>query len=76
MSNRADTPDEQDVDPAWIEEFEAAAHRPLEVRMRYAFIKTYKPVLDDAPYRSFDSMESYRQWCQDNLPSWLGYGRV
>lgn len=64
------------TDPAWIEEFEAAARRPLEMRMRYAFIRTYKPVLDDAGYRSFDSMEEYRQWCEKNLPGWLGYGRI
>jgi len=38
--------------------FEAAARRPLEVRMEYAFIRTYKPVLDDAWYRSFESMET------------------
>ena len=61
---------------AWIEEFEAAARRPLAVRMRYAFVKTYKPVLDDAGYRSFESMAEYRAWCEENLPSWLGYGRV
>jgi hypothetical protein len=60
----------------WREEFEAAARRPLELRFRYAFIHTYKPVLDDAPYRSFDTMEDYRRWCEQNLPSWLGYGRV
>src|SRR5207237_10874106 len=64
------------IPPDWLEEFEAAARRPLEQRMRYAFIKTYKPVLDDAPYRSFDTMEQYRQWCEQNLPDWLGYGRV
>jgi hypothetical protein len=61
---------------AWIEEFEGAARRPLAVRLRYAFIKMYKPVLDDAPYRSFERMADYRQWCEANLPSWLGYGRV
>ena len=60
----------------WIEEFEAAARRSLETRFRYAFIYTYKPVLDDAPYRAFDSMAAYREWCEANLPSWLGYGRV
>ncbi len=59
----------------WLEEFEAAARRPLAERFRYAFIKTYKPVLDDAPYRSFDTMAEYRAWCEANLPSWLGYGR-
>ncbi|MGH9491505.1 MAG: hypothetical protein ACRD2F_14040 [Terriglobales bacterium] len=57
-------------------EFEAAARRPLELRLRYAFIRTYKPVLDDAPFRAFDSMEQYRRWCEENLPPWLGYGRV
>jgi hypothetical protein len=60
----------------WREEFEAAARRPLRERFRYAFIKTYKPVLDDAPFRAFDTMESYRRWCEDNLPYWLGYARV
>jgi hypothetical protein len=60
----------------WIGEFEAAARRPLAVRLRYAFIKTYKPVLDDEPYRSFATMAEYRKWCERELPSWLGYGRV
>ena len=60
----------------WLEEFEAAARRPLKVRLRYAFIKTYKPVMDDAPFRSFNSMEDYRRWCDENLPRWLGYARV
>ena len=60
----------------WLAEFEAAARRPLEQRLRYAFIKTYKPVMDDAPYRSFETTAEYRDWCQSNLPDWLGYGRV
>lgn len=59
----------------WNAEFEAAAHRPLRTRMQYAFIRTHKPVLDDAAYRAFDTMADYRAWCEDNLPSWLGYGR-
>ncbi len=66
----------EDIPREWLEEFEAAARRSLETRMRYAFIRTYKPVLDDASYRSFDTMEEYRRWCEKNLPSWLGYGRV
>jgi hypothetical protein len=58
----------------WEADFEAAARRPLAQRLRYAFIRTYKPVLDDAPYRAFDTMADYRAWCRDNLPVWLGYG--
>lgn len=60
----------------WLEEFEAAARRPLAQRWKYAFIRTYKPVLDDSTYRSFDSTADYRRWCAENLPSWLGYGSV
>jgi hypothetical protein len=60
----------------WLADFEAAARRPLEQRFRYAFIHTYKPVLDDAPFRAFETTADYRRWCEANLPEWLGYGRV
>lgn len=59
----------------WIAEFEAAARIPLRQRLKYAFIKTYKPVMDDAPFRSFNTMEEHRRWCETNVPEWLGYGR-
>ena len=58
----------------WEAEFAAAARRPLRIRMRYAFIRTYKPVLDDASYRSFETTAAYRRWCEEHLPGWLGYG--
>ena len=62
-------------DQTW-REFEAMAKRPLSQRIRYGFVYTYKPVLDDEPYRSFETMEEYRKWCEANLPEWLGYARV
>jgi len=65
-----------DIPLEWLEEFQAASRRSLRERFRYAFIKTYKPVLDDATYRSFDTLADYRRWCEENLPDWLGYGRV
>jgi hypothetical protein len=68
--------DNDEIPAQWLAEFEAAARRPLEQRMKYAFIRTYKPVMDDARFRAFDTMEQYRKWCRDNLPSWLGYGDV
>ena len=40
----------------WFEDFEAAARRPLAQRWRYAFIRTYKPVMDDAKFRAFDTI--------------------
>lgn len=63
------------LEKEWIADFEAAARRPLRQRLRYAFIHTHKPVLDDKPYRSFDTTADYRRWCEEHVPSWLGYGR-
>jgi hypothetical protein len=48
--------------------------RSVAERMRYGFWYIYKPVMDDAPWRSFDSTAEYRKWCRDNLPKYLGYG--
>src|SRR4051794_26124408 len=73
MVSGRSTPDYSNIPAEWLAEFEAAARRPLEQRMRYAFIKTYKPVLDDARFRAFETMDDYRRWCQRELPEWLGY---
>lgn len=66
----------REIPSEWLKDFEAASRRPLALRMRYAFIHTEKPGLDDRSFRSFDTMAAYREWCERNLPSWLGYGRV
>lgn len=58
------------------EQCRRSLQRSVEERMRYGFYYVYKPVLDDAQWRSFDSMAEYRQWCRDNLPSYLGYGEL
>jgi hypothetical protein len=58
----------------WKADFEAAARRPLRMRLRYAFVHTHKPVLDDASFRAFETMAQYREWCARELPDWLGYG--
>src|SRR5437764_15000161 len=70
------TPRAGDIPAEWLAEFEAAARRPLQTRFRYAFIHTYKPVLDDEPFRAFDTTADYRRWCEENLPDWLGYWRL
>ena len=69
-------PSEKSIPREWLEDFEAAARRDLKTRFRYSFIRTYKPVMDDKPFRAFDTTEEYRRWCEDNLPSWLGYDRI
>ena len=68
--------EDQQIPSKWLEEFEAAARRPLKQRWPYAFIKTYKPVMDDATFRAFDTMAEYRCWCAENLLRWLGYALV
>ena len=62
MSNAETSPGATpEMPPEWRAEFEAAAARPLALRMRYAFVRTYKPVLDDARFRCWDSLSDYRQ---------------
>ncbi len=50
--------------------------RSVEERIKYGFFKNYKPVLDDAPYRSFRKIKDYRKWADENLPRYLGYKLV
>ena len=64
----------------WLADFKEQCERSLlrtvEERMRYGFNYVYKPVLDDAEWRSFNSMAEYRKWCRDNLPEYLGFRRA
>ena len=50
--------------------------RPLDQRIKYGFFRMYKPVLDDAPWRAFETMNDYRAWCTAQLPDYLGFKRV
>jgi hypothetical protein len=50
--------------------------RPIEQRIKYGFYRIHRPVLDDAPWRSFNTMAEYREWCETNLPEYLGFKRV
>ncbi len=47
--------------------------RSLAQRLKYGFFRQYKPVLDDAPFRVFNTMAEYREWADKNLPEYLGY---
>jgi len=54
--------------------FEVSIQKPLSVRIDTYFIKTYKPVMDNQPYRIFKSWKDCKRLCRENLPDWLGYG--
>ena len=66
----------QDELKEFREQCERSLRRTVEERMRYGFNYVYKPVLDDAKWRSFDSTAEYRKWCRENLPEYLGYGEL
>ena len=61
------------TDEAFREQCRRQLARPLATRIKYGFNRVHKPVLDDAPWRSFDSMAEYRAWCAENLPEYLGF---
>lgn len=56
-------------------DFKASLSRSIKDRIDNGFFHTHKPVMDDEPARCFDTMELYREWCEKNLPTWLGYGK-
>ena len=78
-AQKAKTPDRADdeggIDPVDLRQFENARKRTLRRHIDLSFIRTYRPVLDDGRGRSFDTMAEYREWCERELPDWLGYGR-
>jgi hypothetical protein len=64
---------DQQAEDAFREQCRRQMGRPLALRIKYGFYRTHKPVLDDAPWRSFNSTAEYREWCRANLPEYLGY---
>lgn len=67
---------DQEADELFREQCRRQMARPIEARIKYGFNKVYKPVLDDAPWRSFNSLAEYREWCEKNLPEYLGFKRA
>ena len=70
------TQTDQEADEAFRDQCRRQMERPLALRVRYGFCRTHKPVLDDAAWRSFDSMAEYRAWCEAALPEYLGFKRA
>jgi hypothetical protein len=60
---------------AWREQCRRGLERDVITRIKYGFCHVHKPVLDDLPSRSFATMAEYRDWCERELPAYLGYGR-
>ncbi len=67
---------DQQTEEQFREQCRRQMDRPLALRVKYGFFRTYKPVLDDAPWRAFDTMAEYRAWCEWRLPEYLGFKRA
>jgi hypothetical protein len=59
----------------WRDQCRCQLERDVMTRIKYGFCHVHKPVLDDAPFRTFSTMAEYRDWCEKNLPAYLGYRR-
>ena len=59
----------------WREQCRRQLDRDVTTRIKYGFCHVHKPVLDDAPFRAFATLAEYREWCEKNLPEYLGYRR-
>src|SRR6266436_8766314 len=67
---------EEMEDEGWVDfrdQCRRQMQRPLDQRIKYGFCRMYKPVLDDAPWRAFETMSDYRAWCASQLPDYLGF---
>ena len=67
---------DQEADELFREQCRRQMARPLAERIRYGFVCGYRPVLDDAPWRALNSTTEYREWCEKNLPEYLGFKLV
>jgi hypothetical protein len=47
--------------------------RTVEDRIGLGFVPFKIPVIDEMPYRIFETMEGYRKWSEKELPRFLGY---
>jgi len=47
--------------------------RTVEDRISLGFVPLKIPVIDEMPYRIFETMEEYRRWSERELPRFLGY---
>ncbi len=56
-----------------ILDFHDGLSRTVEERINLGFVPVKLPVIDDVPYRIFETMEEYSKWAEKTLPLYLGY---
>jgi hypothetical protein len=54
-------------------DFTDGLSRTVEDRISLGFVPLKIPVMDEMPYRIFETMQEYRKWAEKELPRFLGY---
>ncbi len=67
------SPVQRSEDADWREQCRQQLDRDVLTRIKYGFCHVHKPVLDDAPLRTFATMAEYRAWGEGALPEYLGF---
>jgi len=64
------------IPPEWPAEFEAAAAARSNCGCATPSSRPISRLWTMPAIVSWDTTADYRRWCEENLPDWLGYGRV
>ena len=56
-------------------DFQDGLSRSVDERIGLGIIPLRLPVMEDAPYRVFESLHDYRAWAERTIPRYFGYYR-
>ena len=54
-------------------DFSDGLSHAVDERIGLGFMPMKLPIINEEPYRIFNSTKEYRKWANRNLPNWLGY---
>ena len=54
---------------------ERSIRRSVDDRIRFGWFRNPDPVKDRGVIRSFESLQAYRRFCEENYPAYFGYAR-
>ncbi len=72
LPSQTDSPDDA-ADVLFRAQCRRQLARPIESRMKYGFCRVPRPGFAQPTVRVFDTTRAYREWCEANLPAYLGY---